>query len=360
MKILVPLIKESADKMVNYIRDQLESNPSTIVDGKELAAKFTTENIATCAFGVEGKCFEDPNSEFRELGRKMFETSLSRGLQMLLLAISPKIAAKLDIRFIPMPVQKRFKQLISTILEYRRQNNVVRNDFLHIINEVKDGQFMATDADIAGQAADFFVDGFETSSISMDFIMYELANNKLEQEKLRKEINLVLSKHNDCLSYEIIQEMAYLDGVCKEALRMHPPVLYLEKICSQDYVMPPQSQDGIPIEIKKGMRIVIPAYGIHMDPRYYPEPTRFDPERFLPENRSSIQKCTYLAFNEGPRTCLGRRFALMQIKIGLIYIVKNFEISINEKTIRPLKIDPIYFMNAPKGGIWYNFKKISN
>lgn len=85
--------------MVDYIQRELKMNRNTVFEAKELSAKFTTENIAICAFGLEGNCFQDPNAEFRSIGRKMFEVSLSKGLQMFLIFIMPWLANILDVRY---------------------------------------------------------------------------------------------------------------------------------------------------------------------------------------------------------------------------------------------------------------------
>lgn len=85
------------------------------------------------------------------------------------------------------------------------------------------------------------------------------------------------------------------------------------------------------------------------------------PERFNPENggiKAFRDKGVLLPFGDGPRICLGMRFALMQSKAAIAHIVRNFEISVNEKTMRPLVIDPKEFLNVKAGGIWLDFKPI--
>lgn len=86
-----------------------------------------------------------------------------------------------------------------------------------------------------------------------------------------------------------------------EALRKYPPLGVLTRDCTQDCYI---EEAGITIE--KGTRVTIPVLGLHRDPDYFPDPERFDPERFSDKNRANIPQYCYLPFGEGPRICIGR------------------------------------------------------
>lgn len=105
---------------------------------------------------------------------------------------------------------------------------------------------------------------------------------------------------------------------------------------------------------------MIPIWSIHYDPRIYDEPEKFKPERF---NDGTVKdykdKGQWLVFGDGPRTCLGQRFAKAQSKACVATIVKNFEMTVDKKTITPLRLDPKEFLGTSAGGIWLNFKKIN-
>jgi cytochrome P450 family 6 len=85
-----------------------------------------------------------------------------------------------------------------------------------------------------------------------------------------------------------------------EVLRMHPASPVLDRICSKSVRFPEQQ-----IQIEEGTSVMIPIYGLHYDPQYFPDPEKFDPERFSEENKSKIKPFTYLPFGEGPRNCIG-------------------------------------------------------
>jgi len=86
-----------------------------------------------------------------------------------------------------------------------------------------------------------------------------------------------------------------------ETLRKHPPLSNINRIVTQPYTIPDTTA-----ELEKGVRVIIPIYAIHHDPCYYPEPDRFDPERFSDEAKSSRPHFTFLPFGEGPRNCIGK------------------------------------------------------
>ena len=86
-----------------------------------------------------------------------------------------------------------------------------------------------------------------------------------------------------------------------DSFRKHPPASNITRIVTQPYVIPDTNA-----KLEKGVRVVIPVYAIHHDPRYYPEPERFDPERFSEEVKSTRPHYTYLPFGEGPRNCIGK------------------------------------------------------
>ena len=93
--------------------------------------------------------------------------------------------------------------------------------------------------------------------------------------------------------------------VFTETLRKHPIVTFLDRICCSDYELPAPNGTGT-IKLPAGTGVYIPLLGIHFDPTYFPEPEKFDPDRFTEENKRSRPNYTYLPFGEGPRVCIGK------------------------------------------------------
>ncbi|KAG5863356.1 hypothetical protein JTB14_030298 [Gonioctena quinquepunctata] len=207
--------------------------------------------------------------------------------------------------------------------------------------------------EIVAQCFVFFVAGFETSSTTMTFALYELATHSDIQEKVREEIKTVLEKHNDQITYDTLNELNYLGQVIDETLRMYPPLPVITRRCVEDYKLPDSD-----IIIEKNTRVFIAINGIHYDPEYYDSPEIFNPDRFSEENKHKRNPYTHLPFGEGPRICMGIRFGMMQTKVGLTSILKNFRVKLSSKTKVPLKMSPRNFIPTTDGGMWLCFEKI--
>lgn len=176
---------------------------------------------------------------------------------------------------------------------------------------------------IAAQSAQFFAAGFETTGSTIAFALYELSLNKLVQNRLREEICRVIRKQEG-ISYLAIQEMHYLDmtirgntvrfsqvcfhliGFVLETLRKYPVLSFLGRYCTKPYKIP-----GTDVVIEKGVPIYISLFGLHFDPKYFPKPEKFDPERFNVENKSTRPSCCYMPFGEGPRNCVGNTIIVL-------------------------------------------------
>ncbi|XP_044262899.1 cytochrome P450 6g1-like [Tribolium madens] len=359
MKWLYPLLEEVAGNLVKFIDNHPETTNGKGYNAKELCARFTLNNVASCAFGIEGKCLEEENSEFRQLAVEFFSPGSSAFIAFFLSTVIPPLSKLFSIRFVTKSVEKKLTNIVSQTIKYREDNNVLRNDFLHILMQLKktSTDYEFADIDVTAHAAGFFGDGFETSSAVMSFVLYEIASNPNVQEKLRGEVNKAFENNGNKLPYEVLQQLQYLDAVINETLRCHPALLHTQKLCTKDFTFTPKNANK-PVTIEKGTTVILPIYGLHHDPDYYEDPDSFQPERFLGSNKENIVKCTFMPFGEGPRSCLGQRFGLLQIKVGVAHIVHNYELAVNKKTKVPIRYDPVNPITAAVGGLWLNFRKI--
>uniref|UniRef100_A0A8C8UNF6 unspecific monooxygenase n=2 Tax=Peromyscus maniculatus bairdii TaxID=230844 RepID=A0A8C8UNF6_PERMB len=124
--------------------------------------------------------------------------------------------------------------------------------------------------------------------------------------------------------------MEYLDMMVNETLRLYPIANRLERVSKKDVEI-----NGV--FIPKGTIVMVPTYPLHRDPEYWPEPEEFRPERFSKENKGSINPYVYLPFGNGPRNCIGMRFALISMKLAVIRVLQNFTLQPCEETEIPLK-----------------------
>ncbi|XP_029674247.1 cytochrome P450 6k1-like, partial [Formica exsecta] len=139
--------------------------------------------------------------------------------------------------------------------------------------------------------------------------------------------------------------LLYLDMVFSETLRMYPPAEYLHRITSETYNVPNSN-----LVIEEGTPVFISVRGLHYEPKYFLDPDKFDPERFNEENKRDRPAYVYLPFGEGPRTCIGIRLGLLEMKLALVKISSKFEVSPCEKTLIPMKLDSRGHLTTPLGG----------
>ncbi|XP_063930041.1 probable cytochrome P450 6a17 [Zophobas morio] len=362
MKAMFQTLVDCVPNFVDKIEsDRVNEKP---IDIKEALGCFTTDIIGSCAFGLDCNAFEEENSPFREYGRKFFIPTFSGMVRGIFLANFPNLARTLGLSLTPKDISDFFIKVVNDTVTYREKNNFTRKDFMQLLIDLKnnklatengykhDGNTLTND-EIAAQSFVFFIAGFETSSTTMTFALYELSKNQEIQDKVRDEINTVLAKHGGKITYEAIQEMKYMDLVLNETLRKYPPLPVLTRKCVKEYKIPDED-----IIIEKGTIIAIPVLAIHYDEDYYPVPENFDPERFTEENRSKRHNYAHIPFGEGPRICIGARFGLMQSKVGLTFLLKSYKFKVNRRTVEPLKIKANSFILSAEGEVWLDAEKI--
>ncbi|XP_011253334.1 cytochrome P450 6A1 isoform X1 [Camponotus floridanus] len=359
LKEMFSLITQCADRFERYIEKLASKNEP--IECRELTAKYTTDVIGTCAFGIEMNALSDEDSEFRNMGRLVFAPTWTNIVQRRMRQLLPKRFCDILSYILPIKeVTKFFTRVVVETMYYRDTNNIVRHDFIDTLRDLKKHPDKVSNIDltenlIAAQAFVFFAAGFETSSTAMSNALYELALNQEIQKKLREEINEECIRHNGNFKYENVKKMNYLDKVFKETLRKYPPLVQLTRKATSSYTF-----HNINVNIPKGQDIWIPIYAIQRDPDIYPKPDVFDPERFSDKVAQIKHSMFYLPFGDGPRNCIGARFAVHQTKIGLIKILRNYKVEICEKTQIPYINDPrSSVILTPLGGIYLKMIKIN-
>ncbi|XP_058813402.1 probable cytochrome P450 6a14 [Topomyia yanbarensis] len=366
MKSMFETIVSVAEEFRNYMINNYDRQPE--MEMKDVLARFTTDVIGSCAFGLECNTLNNPDSDFLKYGRKVFDQDFSGLAKFVFASLFKNLARIFKVKLTDEGVEKFFIGLTRETVEYREKNNVQRNDFLNLLLQIKNkGELIdhpeegADQADVgltinelAAQCFVFFVAGFETSSTTMNFCMYELAMNPDIQEKLRSEIENAITANNGQITYDLVMGMQYLDNVVNETLRKYPPLEGLNRIPLVDYQIP-DSKHVIPMNTM----VIIPVYAVHHDADIYPDPERFDPDRFLPEAVQSRHPYSFIPFGEGPRICIGLRFGVMQTKIGLITLLRNFRFSPSSRTPARIAFDPKSFVLSPIGGNYLKVEKIA-
>lgn len=210
------MIVSIADEFVECLNTALEIDSEIKVS--EWLARFTTDIIGSCAFGVEFSSLKNPQSEFRRMGRKIFEEPKLKTIERLIIGLNQELAKFIGIHYNHDDVSDFFMNTVKRVNEYRETNNVQRNDFMSLLialkNSVKETERLTIN-EVAAQAYVFFIAGFETTSTTLTYCLCELASdkNKQIQDGARREIAAVLAKYNGNLTYEAISEMNYIDQI---------------------------------------------------------------------------------------------------------------------------------------------------
>lgn len=190
--------------------------PSSIsqasIDIKEVLGCFTTDVIGCCAFGLECNSFDEKSAAFRHYGRRFIENTNHKVLQRIVASAFPQLVPFLDIKYTDEEVQKFFIRAVKETVEHRVQNGIRRNDFLQLLIDMDKEESLSL-LEMAAQCFLFFVAGFETSSTTMTFALYELSLNPDLQQKVRDEINETLGNDESKLTYEVAHSMKYLGQV---------------------------------------------------------------------------------------------------------------------------------------------------
>ncbi|XP_001360361.3 cytochrome P450 6g1 [Drosophila pseudoobscura] len=364
VKQMYTLMLEIAHDLEEHLKKHVQINSNSgkyITEIKEVCAQFSTDSIATIAFGIRANSLQNPNAEFRNHGRKLFSFTLSRAKDFFVAFFLPKLVSLLRIQFFTQEFAHFLRSTISHVMEERERTGFVRNDLIDVLvglrkeaaEEPSKPHYARNFDFLVAQAGVFFTAGFETSSSTMSFALYELAKNSHLQTRLRQEINEALVEGGGNLSYEKIQSLEYLAMVVDEVLRMYPVLPFLDREYNSIKDQPDLSlKPYYDFTFEHGTPVFIPIYGLQHDPKYWPKPEQFDPERFSPENRKSIEAMAYQPFGSGPHNCIGSRIGLLQTKLGLVHILKNHSVKMCADTIKEMKFDPKGFVLQSLTGIY--------
>lgn len=227
MKAMFDVIVKSGNSMDKYVGDFADTDKP--VEIRDVFARYATNVIVSVAFGIDIDCIVNRNEEFRKYGPRFFEPSVKNMMRNNLSIMMPKLSKFLKLRFVDKDVGDFMIEAVRQNLEFREQKNFARKDFFQMLMQLRNtGKIQEGDdwtmkntsnqklIDIEEMAAHsflFFVGGFESSSSTMSFLMYELAKHPEIQQKVYEEIVEVLKKHDGKLTYEAAADMTYL-GQC--------------------------------------------------------------------------------------------------------------------------------------------------
>lgn len=354
MKMMFELMIECAENFIDFVVTESGKTAKTY-NMKDLMGRLATDVVATCAFGISVDSFKNPDNEFYLLAKKAMTFDAWLSFKFYMHRNFPTFTQFIKLRMFGPEIESFFKNIVSTTVKVRDEKGIIRPDMLQLMMETRNKNVGPTfDIDqMTAQAFVFFLGGFDTTSSGMCLITHVLGAYPDVQNKLREEVNNVVKQTNGKPTFEAIHRMKYLDAVVNETFRLYPIPAFLERLCVKETEFPPATPDGEPVMVKPGDTVWFHIFSLHRDPKYYPEPEKFNPDRFL---NGEVDNSVYLPFGIGPRICIGNRFALMETKIMLFYLVWRCDIEPDVKTKNPIVMNKKTFVITPENGFWLKLR----
>jgi cytochrome P450 len=300
--------------MVEYTQQQVERwQDNEIVDITEELKTLTLRIVGKVLFGQER--FTEANG-------------LHHALDIMTEQAAYLLAAPVSMPMnIPTPRNRRAQEAtrsvarnLQELLDERKQNPEQHMDFLSLLLLAKDeeGNPMANEQ-IMDEALNLFGGGNETIPVALTWTFFLLAQHPEIYQKLQQEVAQVLQGRVP--TYADLVNLPYCLQVFKETLRLYPPAAMTVREALRDvqigeYLVP------------KGATVLFPFYAMHRNPEYFPEPERFDPERFAAEREKSIPRNAYMPFGAGAHICVGNHFAMLEGHLLLATITQQVSLEL--------------------------------
>lgn len=205
-RIYYSLVEKICQRLVTFIGQ--ENNRA--IEVKDLAEKFTLENVSSSIFQIESNILQKNESELRKMARKLAKMSIINIIKVVIITLIPMMKHFLKIIVVSDEVNEYFFNFLKQSVEHRENFETSRADFLDFLVNLKKKKNMRT-SEVAGHAIPLFSDGLESSALLLTHALYEIAKNDKIQEKLRDEIENFAENKQD--SSEIPHNLPYLDQV---------------------------------------------------------------------------------------------------------------------------------------------------
>ncbi len=235
----------------------------------------------------------------------------------------------------------RLDRVIYGLIEARRRAEAPRNDFLSMLLAARDedGRPMS-DQQVRDEAMTIFLAGHETTANALTWAFYLLARHPEARARLERELDAHLGGRTPTLAD--LAQIPYAMRVFKEALRLYPPAYVIARRALRDV-------DLGGMRVARGELAVVNILGMHHDPALFPDPARFDPDRFTAEGERRLPKNAFLPFGAGARVCIGNHFALMEGHLALATLAQRVRFEL-PAAAPEVEMEPLVTLR-PRGGM---------
>ncbi|KAF5296525.1 hypothetical protein FQR65_LT01515 [Abscondita terminalis] len=300
-------------------------------DVKKVLDKYNIDLIGSVLLDVECNALICEYSEIEKHIHAVLQTSILSTVARLL-TLLPLIKKYIKIPLFNKKVSTFFIDFVKK--HTNMSNGVIQNLIPLSVNER------------AANAAMMFLAGYDTTSNTTSFCLYELALHPRLQDNIRSEISSVLEKHGGVLNQETLTDLELLEKCLRETLRKYPVSTAITRTCVETYHVPDSD-----IIIEKGSKVYIPVRAVHWDADLYPNPELFNPERFTEMEIRKRHPTAWIPFSDGFRHCIGHKLAKISMKFLLAQLLNNYSFTLHPDTKHLLEYDPKSYLLQAKDNI---------
>ena len=361
----------SADSITSLVHQKLlhviaeKAEKKEIIDLQEIFLRFTFDNICVAAFGVDPGCVAVDLPEIR------FAKAFERATELTLFRfIVPPFVWKI-MREMDVGPEKELKEAVSIVQEFAGKTLVdrrkelsstgelsQRSDLLSRLVEAKDGDnFRFSDNFIKDFCISFILAGRDTSSVALAWFFWIIHARPDVENEILLEIDAIIAQRGEkeakdvVFTVEELGKMEYLQSAISEALRLYPSVPVDFKEAVEDDVLP----DGT--RVKKGARVIYSIYSMgRTEDLWGKDCTEYKPERWMKKEGGKLtgeNQFNYPVFNAGPRLCLGKKFAYLQMKMVTAAMILRYKVKVVKGQVVEPKLNTTLYM---KNGLLVTFE----
>lgn len=315
-------------RYVDLMREQVTATtagwkPGEVLDVREVMVKLSLDMLAATVFSSS-------------IDKEAFD-QLRRDLSVVMNGVGTRIMLPDWAERLPLPANRRFtaardavRATISGAVDKLRDSGRDTGDMLSLLLNAEDEETgeTLTGHQICSEILTLAVAGTETTASVLSWVLYELARNPQVGEKVHAELDGVLGDRP--VTFEDLTRLPYLGRVITEALRLH----------HTGWLVTRRTLDVTRIgewEIPAGTELAYCQHALHRDPELFPDPLRFDPDRWLDENQARLAEGAFLPFGAGKHKCIGDRFAQSELTTAIATIVRDWRLELAPgQTVRPV------------------------
>lgn len=331
-------------RVAQYGTTMVDLTTRLLADWRDGAERDTARDMTRLALAVAGTCLFGMNvGDQAEVVQQNLVTAMRYGNHIIKALWPPP-------PWVPSVGRQRYERAVNALdalvfhIIQQRQAGVTGptadEDLLALLMAARDdaGHPM-TDQQLRDECMTLLLAGHETSANALAWTLYLLDQNRPARDRLEDELDRVLADAPPTVGN--LEQLPYLSAVVSESLRLYPPVWLMVRESTAPFALGDTTYP-------EGLQVLISPFVVHHDGRWFRDPERFRPERWLDGSTRGLPPFAYLPFSGGPRLCIGRPFALMEVSLVLATVLSQWRLERSSEH-PPVTADPLISLR-PRGG----------